>query len=84
VRALNRRFLRLDCDVRNAKLCTYYESLGFVRVGIKQVPEDGDYIASLHDKSADFDKSYVPGFVAVRERWRPNGCISNTAYAASE
>jgi ribosomal protein S18 acetylase RimI-like enzyme len=32
---LNRRFVRLDCGAQNAKLCAYYESLGFIRVGLK-------------------------------------------------
>ncbi len=32
VSVLNRRFVRLGCDVRNTKLCGYYESLGFVRI----------------------------------------------------
>lgn len=48
--SLGRRFLRLDCDSRNTKLCAYYESLGFTRIGIKPIPEDGDYIASLYEK----------------------------------
>jgi ribosomal protein S18 acetylase RimI-like enzyme len=50
--SLNRRFLRLDCDVRNATLCAYYESLGFIRVGTKSTSEDGDYIASLYERFA--------------------------------
>ena len=53
VSALERRFVRLGCDARNAKLCAYYESLGFVRVGIAPTPEHGDYIDSLYEKSAD-------------------------------
>jgi ribosomal protein S18 acetylase RimI-like enzyme len=48
VSALNRRFVRLDCDAGNAKLCAYYESLGFVRVGLKT---DG-YTWSLYEKLA--------------------------------
>ncbi|KWA06962.1 GNAT family N-acetyltransferase [Burkholderia territorii] len=44
---LNRRFVRLDCAVENAKLCRYYESLGFVRVGLKL---DGN-VWSLYEKS---------------------------------
>jgi ribosomal protein S18 acetylase RimI-like enzyme len=53
VRTMDRRFVRLGCDARNTKLCAYYESLGFVRVGIKPIPEHGDYIESLYEKSAD-------------------------------
>jgi ribosomal protein S18 acetylase RimI-like enzyme len=50
VGAKNRRYLRLDCDPRNTKLCAYYESLGFTRVATKPVPELGDYVASLYEK----------------------------------
>lgn len=32
---MNRRYIRLDCAFQNNKLCSYYESLGFVRAGIK-------------------------------------------------
>lgn len=53
VSALDRRFVRLGCDARNTKLCAYYESLGFVRVGIAPTPEHGDYIDSLYERSAD-------------------------------
>ncbi|KVK75238.1 GCN5 family acetyltransferase [Burkholderia cepacia] len=35
VSSVNRRFVRLDCAVENVTLCAYYESLGFVRVGLK-------------------------------------------------
>jgi ribosomal protein S18 acetylase RimI-like enzyme len=49
VGGLNRRFIRLDCAVQNAKLCAYYESLGFIRVGLKP---DG-YIWSLYEKPVD-------------------------------
>ncbi|MFL9863578.1 GNAT family N-acetyltransferase [Paraburkholderia fungorum] len=48
VSGMNRRFVRLDCDVQNAKLCAYYESLGFTRVGLKS---DG-YVWSLYEKLA--------------------------------
>ncbi|CAN7502746.1 GNAT family N-acetyltransferase [Caballeronia sp. LjRoot31] len=48
VSGMNRRFVRLDCDVQNAKLCAYYESLGFIRVGLKP---DG-YVWSLYEKLA--------------------------------
>jgi ribosomal protein S18 acetylase RimI-like enzyme len=51
VQAHGRHYLRLDCDVKNAKLCTYYESLGFKRVATKPMPELGDYVASLYEKS---------------------------------
>ena len=53
VSILNRRFVRLGCDVRNTKLCGYYESLGFVRIGVKPMPEHGDYIDSLYEKSVN-------------------------------
>jgi ribosomal protein S18 acetylase RimI-like enzyme len=49
VSGLNRRFVRLDCAVQNAKLCAYYESLGFIRVGLKS---DG-YVWSLYEKAAE-------------------------------
>ena len=52
VSALNRRFVRLDCDARNTKLCAYYESIGFLRVGIKPMPDSGGYIWSLYEKLA--------------------------------
>ncbi|AMM16043.1 GCN5 family acetyltransferase [Burkholderia sp. PAMC 28687] len=51
VSAFNRRFVRLDCDVGNAKLCAYYESLGFNRVGLKPTPDSGANIWSLYEKS---------------------------------
>ncbi|MDJ1160292.1 bifunctional GNAT family N-acetyltransferase/NUDIX hydrolase [Burkholderia gladioli pv. gladioli] len=50
VRILNRRFVRLGCDARNTRLCAYYESLGFVRVGTKPMPESTDYMDSLYEK----------------------------------
>ena len=53
VSILNRRFVRLGCDARNTKLCGYYESLGFVRIGVKPMPEHGDYIDSLYEKSVN-------------------------------
>jgi len=49
--ALNRRFIRLDCAAHNVKLCAYYESLGFIRVGQYAEPEAGGYIWSLYEKS---------------------------------
>lgn len=52
VSALNRRFVRLDCAAHNAKLCTYYELLGFMRVGLYREPEPGGYVWSLYEKSA--------------------------------
>jgi ribosomal protein S18 acetylase RimI-like enzyme len=51
IRTMERSFIRLGCDVRNTKLCNYYESLGFVRVGVKPIPEHADYIESLYEKS---------------------------------
>lgn len=47
---LNRRFVRLDCPVHNAKLCAYYESLGFIRAGLYPEPEPGGYVWSLYEK----------------------------------
>jgi RimJ/RimL family protein N-acetyltransferase len=52
VSALNRRFLRLDCDAGNTKLCAYYELLGFTRVALKPMLDSGEYIASLYEKLA--------------------------------
>lgn len=51
VSALNRRLVRLDCAVHNTKLCAYYESLGFIRVGLYPEPEPGGYVWSLYEKS---------------------------------
>lgn len=51
-RFLNRRIVRLDCPARNAKLCAYYESLNFTRVGQYREPEDDGYVWSLYEKSA--------------------------------
>ncbi|WP_323121293.1 GNAT family N-acetyltransferase [Burkholderia alba] len=48
VRANHRDRLRLDCEVKNAGLCAYYESLGFARVGTKPFPSG--YIASLYER----------------------------------
>jgi ribosomal protein S18 acetylase RimI-like enzyme len=47
VRVNDRERLRLDCEVKNAKLCAYYESIGFVRVGTKPFPSG--YVASLYE-----------------------------------
>lgn len=52
VSGLNRRFVRLDCAVQNPKLCAYYESLGFSRVGLYPEPEPGGYIWALYEKLA--------------------------------
>lgn len=52
VSRLNRRLVRLDCAVHNAKLCAYYESLGFIRVGLYPEPEAGGYVWSLYEKLA--------------------------------
>jgi 8-oxo-dGTP pyrophosphatase MutT (NUDIX family)/GNAT superfamily N-acetyltransferase len=51
--ALNRRFIRLDCAVHNTKLCAYYESLGFIRVGQYAEPEAGGHVWSLYEKSVN-------------------------------
>lgn len=32
------KFLRLDCDSKNKKLCQYYENLGFQKVDEKKLP----------------------------------------------
>src|SRR5580658_5371566 len=53
VSGINRRFVRLDCAVHNAKLCAYYESLGFIRVGLYPEPEPDGYVWSLYEKSAN-------------------------------
>jgi len=50
VSARNRRYLRLNCDHRNTKLCAYYEAHGFTQVAIKPIPELLDYVASLYQK----------------------------------
>lgn len=50
--ARNRRFVRLGCDARNIKLCAYYESLGFRRVGAGLKAQHNDYIDSLYEKPA--------------------------------
>ncbi|QCX37741.1 GNAT family N-acetyltransferase [Aureibaculum algae] len=34
----NFQYLRLDCDASNAKLSAYYENLGYILVGQKQLP----------------------------------------------
>jgi 8-oxo-dGTP pyrophosphatase MutT (NUDIX family)/ribosomal protein S18 acetylase RimI-like enzyme len=51
VSILNRHLVRLGCDARNTALCAYYESLGFVRVGVKPMSGHGGYIDSLYEKS---------------------------------
>jgi ribosomal protein S18 acetylase RimI-like enzyme len=53
VRQQDRRFVRLGCDARNTRLCAYYESLGFVQVGIATKPAHGDYIDALYEKAID-------------------------------
>lgn len=47
IRDMGRRYIRLDCALQNEKLCAYYESLGFVRMGIKTDGVDW----SLYEKS---------------------------------
>lgn len=49
VRGLNRRYVRLDCAAQNLRLCAYYESLGFIRVGVKS---DGA-VWSLYERAVD-------------------------------
>lgn len=53
VRQQDRRFVRLGCDARNTRLCAYYESLGFIRVGIAPEPAHGDYVDALYERAAD-------------------------------
>ncbi|KWF04259.1 N-acetyltransferase family protein [Burkholderia cenocepacia] len=50
VRSLNRHFVRLDCAAKNAKLCAYYESLGFVRAGLYPEPAPDGQVWSLYEK----------------------------------
>jgi ribosomal protein S18 acetylase RimI-like enzyme len=50
---LKRQFVRLDCPAHNLKLCAYYESLGFIRVGLYSEPEPEGYVWSLYEKSAE-------------------------------
>ena len=37
-KAKNHRYLRLDADFKNPKLCSYYEQLHFKKVGTKTLP----------------------------------------------
>ncbi|WP_028218104.1 GNAT family N-acetyltransferase [Paraburkholderia oxyphila] len=53
VSGLNRRFVRLDCAVHNAKLCAPYESLDFIRAGLYSEPEPGGCVWSLYEKPTD-------------------------------
>ncbi len=46
-----RSLIRLDCEAKNTDLCSYYEKLGFVQVGTRPVPEYGDYVAALYERS---------------------------------
>lgn len=34
----NCKFLRLDADSKNPRLCSYYEKIGYKKVGIKELP----------------------------------------------
>lgn len=52
-RGLNRSYVRLDCPAHNAKLCAWYESLGFIRAGLWPEPGPGGYIWSLYEKLAN-------------------------------
>lgn len=45
----HRKFLRLDCDIRNLGLCAYYEKQGFVQVGSKQMTRSG-HTAALYER----------------------------------
>jgi L-amino acid N-acyltransferase YncA len=44
------QLLRLDCELKNKKLCAYYEKLGFEQVGIKKVKGFNNYVAALYQK----------------------------------
>ena len=45
----NRHYLRLDCNADAARLCKYYEDLGFERVETKQMPDN--YAAAMYQKT---------------------------------
>jgi ribosomal protein S18 acetylase RimI-like enzyme len=53
ISGLKRRYVRLDCPAHNLRLCAYYESLGFIRVGMYPEPEPDGYVWSLYEKSAN-------------------------------
>ncbi|MEK6350046.1 MAG: GNAT family N-acetyltransferase [Burkholderia sp.] len=53
IRARERQYVRLGCDARNTRLCAYYESQGFVRVGIAPQSGPGGYVDSLYEKRVD-------------------------------
>lgn len=46
-------FLRLDCPAGNEKLCDYYESLGFIKVGENSDTGYDGYVAALYEKKLD-------------------------------
>lgn len=46
-RAKDCEFLRLDAVATNVKLCRFYESLGFVKVGVKKVPLSSNNLYQL-------------------------------------
>lgn len=48
VKAEGINILRLDCIASNPKLCAYYESMGFVKKGMKQMPHS---LNNLYEKS---------------------------------
>ncbi|MEM5421210.1 GNAT family N-acetyltransferase [Paraburkholderia ferrariae] len=52
VSGLSRRYVRLDCPAHNAKLCAWYESLGFIRTGLWQEPGPDGYVWSLYERIA--------------------------------
>ena len=45
-------FIRLDCDSKNPQLCSYYLSLGFLKVGEKKLPLS---IYNLYEKSININ-----------------------------
>jgi len=44
----NQTLLRLDCHAGNKKLCTYYEQLGFEKVGEKLMPHSLNNLYELY------------------------------------
>lgn len=44
----SRQYLRLDCNADSARLCAYYENLGFERVGSEQLGQS--YMAALYQR----------------------------------
>lgn len=49
VTSKKRKYLRLDCNVKNISLCAYYESQGFKQIATKEFPEY-DLTSALYQK----------------------------------